>query len=219
MSRARPIEINGEKLWFDTRGAKATEEQLEILATLHEVGEEVDDGEELDDILDADLTQAKVLELLRRALGQGVPPEVEKKREEWRKQRATAPPCRICGREGDSTKHHFVNKWILKELDKYASRWADRRKNCIPLCITCHRDIHSRSNGPNSIAEHLTDTEKRFAHRALDAFVTERPAVAWLVIRGDESVYETKLMRDWIDGRFQVDAAEEQIPAHELLAA
>lgn len=222
MSRARPIHINGETHWFDTarNGRRATEEQLELLATLHEVGGDVDDDEELDDIFDADLTQGEVVERLRAALGQVIPEEVRERRERWREQRAEAPACRICGREGDSSKHHFVNKWILKELDSYHRKWADRRSNCIPLCIKCHRDIHSRANGPHSIADRLTDKEKDFAYRALEAFVTQRPAVAWLVIRGDDSVYETRLMRDWIEGKFDVERSQEpKLPAHQLLAA
>jgi len=204
MSRARPIEINGETVWFDRKGDQATDEQLELLASLHEIGEGLDEDTELDDLLDADLSQGQVLALLRKALGQGMPPEVADRKERWREQRAIAPACRICGKRGDSTKHHFVNKWILKELEKYPSVWSDRRINTIPLCIHCHRSVHTRGEGPHSIADYLTDEEMGFAHRALETFVDERPAVAWLVIRGDESVYETRLMRDWIEGKFEV---------------
>lgn len=212
MSRARPIELpTGERLWFDTHrnSEKATEVQLELLASALDV--------DLDDILDENLSQGDVLTKLRAMLGQGIPPEVLERRRRWREQRSHQPACRMCGRVGDSTKHHFINKWILKELDGYHHKWADRRTNCIPLCIRCHRDIHSRANGSHSIAQYLTDDEKRFADRALTAFVDERPAIAWLVVRGDDEVYETRLMRDWIEGKFIVKG-QSVIDDRQLLA-
>lgn len=202
MSRARPIHTPDQTIWFDTlrNSRKATEEQLELLAMIKEI--------DLDDLLDDPMTQGEVIAKLREALGQGgIPRVVIERRERWREARSHEPACRVCGKKGDSTKHHFVPRWILRELDGYHHKWADRRKNCIPLCIACHRDLHSRANGPHSIVEYLTDEEKRFTDRALTAFVDERPAIAWLVIRGEPSVYECQLMLDWIQHKFEVSSS------------
>lgn len=201
MSRARPVLLpSGEEVWFDTKSNKATEQQLELLATLENL--------DLDDLLEETLHQNAVLERIREALGQDTVPEsVIRKQEEWREQRHRQPECRICGKKGDSTKHHFVNRWILKELNHYARRWASRDKNCIPLCIGCHRDLHSRTkNGRDkSIVDVLSRTERKFAQEAISAFIEERPRVAWLVIQGDpDLVYEARLMRDWLNGQFWV---------------
>jgi hypothetical protein len=199
MSRARPIA--GQ--WFDVQknNQKATAEQLELLATVGNV--------DLEDLLDGAsfgkdyLTQGDVVAELREAMGQTIPPEVLAKRQKWRDERSQAKECRICGRTGDSTQHHFVNRWILKQLEHYQSQWADRRKNCIPACIECHRDLHSRANGPHSIAHLLNDREKDFAERSIQALYDEKPKLFLMIARGDDSVYETRLIRDWIEGKFQ----------------
>ena len=220
MSRARPIVLgkgeNGEpeKVWFDTKlnGKQATDEQLELLA----LGEQI----ELDELLDADLSQADIIERLRNALDQnGIPDDVLQRREEWREERHALPCCRICGKEGDSTKHHFVNRWILKELVDYAWRWSNRNINTVPLCIHCHRLLHLRSSDvEKSIVHRLTDTEKVFVQAALDQLEKERPRLALLIARGDGSVYETRLLRDWIEGKFRVADPEPASPAKQLLA-
>lgn len=200
MSRARPITIPGfDTYWFDTNknGQKATDEQLELLATL--------EGKDLDDMLDEVLTQGEVLRRLRAGLGKmPIPPEILLRRQKWRESRQVQPKCRICKKEGDSTKHHFVNKWILRELTHYASKWADRSKNCIPVCIDCHRDLHERGDEAKSIAGYLKDDERRFAHRAISALLHERPSVFELLVHGDPHVYEARLAKDWCDGRFIV---------------
>lgn len=212
MSRSRPIELpNGEKIWFDTKlnsqpfqntidkvcAESGEEEVLELLATVEDI--------DLDDLFDANLNQGEVMIRLRQALGQyTVPQSVIDRRDRLRRERLAQPVCRICGKKGDSTKHHFVNKWMLRELDQYGQKWADRSKNCIPLCVHCHRLIHSRSNGAHSIVEYLTDTEKQFAEKALTALSEQHPKIIILVARGDDSVYETCLVRDWILGRFQL---------------
>lgn len=194
MSRARPIAGK----WFDLHqnSQKATAEQLELLASTEDI--------DLDDLLEEVLTQGDVVERLRKALGQTIPPEVLLRRQKWREERQVSKDCRICGRKGDSTQHHFVNRWILKELDGYQHKWADRKKNCIPVCIDCHRDLHSRSNGPMSIADKLTDREKEFATAAIQALFDEHPKLFLLVARGQDSVYEARLVRDWIEGKFDV---------------
>lgn len=198
MSRARKITIDGETHWFEVRGSKATDRQLELLASVEDT--------DLEELLEASITQAEVLNRLRLAMGQTIPHDALLRRQKWRKQRSFAPPCRICGKKGDSTRHHFVNKWILKELDQYRTRWSNRRENCIPVCIDCHRDLHDRSNGPVSIAKYLTDAEKAFANHALEQLAEERPKLIILLARGDDSVYEARLIKDWFEGYFDSDA-------------
>lgn len=209
MSRARPITIDGITHWFDTdrNHKKATDKQLELLATVEQI--------DLEDLLESNVTQGEVIQRLRAALGAHdlTPFWVLQKRQKWREQRATQPICRICEKVGDSTKHHFVNKWILKELTGYASKWSNRRENCIPLCIDCHRDLHFRYNGPVSIAPYLNDKERAFANRALEALADERPKLLILLLRGDDSVYESRLAKDWIEGKFEVSARSEALPA------
>lgn len=208
MSRARPIRLpNGEEHWFDTsrNGERATAEQVELLVSViaeHSVVYEDD----LDDLLDEVLTQGEVIKKLRAALGEDpIPADVLERRRKWREQRSVQPCCRVCGKEGDSTKHHFVNKWILRELRSYQQKWAERSKNCLPVCIDCHRKLHSRENGSHSIAECLTDEEKSFAEAALSALAEERPKLLILIARGDDSVYEARLVKDWIEGRFRIE--------------
>jgi hypothetical protein len=200
MSRSRSLIINGEKEWFQTTSAKATDRQLELLASVEDV--------DLDELLESSITQAEVLRRLREALGQGaIPHEVLVRRQKFRRARQAQPGCRLCGKAGDSTRHHFVNKWILRELEHYQARWADRRENCIPVCIDCHRDLHDRSNPSVSIADRLTDREKAFANRALEALAEERPRLLILIARGD--VYESRLVKDWFDGKLNVSAEVE----------
>jgi hypothetical protein len=202
MSRARPIHLPDQTVWVDvTRNSeKASEEQLELLAVVEDV--------DLDDLLDAVLTQGEVVRRLRLALGQDpIPTDVLERRQKWREARQQQPQCRKCGKEGDSTKHHFVPKWILRELRDYASKWADRSKSCIPACIDCHRKLHLREDGRKSIAEFLSDKERDFAEAALSALAEERPKLLLLIARGDSAIYETQLVRDWISGRFAKDPA------------
>jgi 5-methylcytosine-specific restriction endonuclease McrA len=200
MSRARSITLPcGNVVWFDVNknGKVATAEQLELLAT-------IETDCELDDLLDEALTQGDIITRLRKALGADpIPAAVLEKRQKWRAERQTQPECRMCGKIGDSTKHHFVNKWILRELEHYQQVWADRQKNTIPLCIECHRDTHSRDNGPVSIVPFLTEREKAFANAALQALADERPKLLILIARGDDSVYEARLAKDWIEGLFE----------------
>lgn len=203
MSRARSIELNGELFWFDTNknSESATAGQLELLALV--------EHKDLDELLDEVLTQGEVLKRLRTALGTlPIPDDVLEERRRWRESRQIQPCCRVCGKEGDSTKHHFVNKWILRELSGYTQKWADRSKNCIPVCIDCHRDLHSRQNGTHSVADLLTDEEKQFAEDALQALADERPKLLILIARGSDSVYEARLVKDWIEGRLKVSESE-----------
>src|SRR6059058_27345 len=81
MSRARPITINGETHWFDTdkNHRKATDKQLELLATVEQV--------DLEDLLESNITQGEVIRRLRVSLGQSdvIPFWVLEKRQKWRK--------------------------------------------------------------------------------------------------------------------------------------
>jgi hypothetical protein len=198
MSRARYIDLSddpADRIWFDTHrdGEKARAAHLEALALVEEI--------DIDDLLDGHVTQKEVIIRLRSALGQGgVPEEIRKRRKQWKKLRLVAPQCRICEKKGDSTKHHFVNKWILRELRDYAREWSDRSVNTIPVCINCHRDLHERDGPAKSIIEYLTTEERDFAWRALNAFCTQHPKMAMLIARGDDSVYEARLMKDFIIG-------------------
>jgi hypothetical protein len=211
MSRVRPIELpEGGVLWFDTNKngvplhEAVSDEYLELLSTVEDI--------DLDDLIDADINQGEAILRIRTALGQDfMPQSVIDRRDRLRRERQRQPVCRNpeCGKKGDSTKHHFVNKWMLRELDQYASKWADRSENCIPLCIHCHRMIHSRNNGPHSIVDWLTDKEKDFVERALTALSEQHPKIVILIGRGDESVYESCLVKDWFLGRFQVSEDED----------
>jgi hypothetical protein len=198
VSRARPIYIGDEEIWFDTKGngEKAKASHLELLALVEDL--------DLDDLLDEHITQGQIIERLRDALDQNnIPEDVVTRREEWRESRKILPQCRMCGAKDDSTKHHFVNRWILKELQDYAWKWADRNKNCIPLCVRCHRNLHLREGPAKSIVPYLNDREKAFVEAAFEALTRERPHLVVLLARGDEEVYESQLVHDWLKKRFQ----------------
>lgn len=197
MSRARPLTLpTGEVVWFDTslNGLKATADQLELLVTVT--------GEDLDDVLDGSVTQGELLTRLREALDQGcVPEEVLERQRLFRALRRLDPECRCCGQPGNSTMHHFVNKWIMKELSNYREV-AARSRCCIPVCITCHRDLHDRCNEAVSVLPYLTPGERAFASALIERLRRERPDIFALLAEGDDSVYEARLVRDWIEGRF-----------------
>ncbi len=199
MSRARPIA--GQ--WFDMakNSHRATVEQLELLATVED--------RDFDDFLEIqDITQADVVKRLRENLGQTIPDEVLAKRQKWREERQQEKDCRICGRIGDSTKHHFINRWILRNLADYQKKWADRRVNCIPVCLKCHRNLHLRNGVARSIVPHLNETERVFAHRALTTLKEENPRLFIWIAEGSDKVYETRLVRDYLEGRFDVTDEE-----------
>lgn len=210
MSRARAIRFpNGEEHWYDTKrdGEPASALQVELLATYTDA--------DIDDILDEVVSQADVVKRLREALGQApIPREVIERRQKWRQERQRQPQCRCCGKIGDSTKHHFVNKWILRELEYYQQRWAERTKNCIPLCIECHRKFHAREeNGYKSITDYLKGEEKQFAQEAIRALLHEKPKLFELILDGDPRVsYESRLILDWCERKFRVEVVDEPQP-------
>lgn len=200
MSRARYIDLSkdpADRIWFDTHldGEKARPAHLEVLALVDDL--------DIDDLLDGHVTQKDVINRLRNALGQnGIPEEIKERREKWKEARRVAPKCRLCNRPGDSTKHHFVNKWILRELREYSKKWSDRTFNTIPVCMTCHRNLHEREGPAKSIVEYLNTEEREFAWRALDAFCEQHPKMSMFIARGNDSVYEARLMKDFIIGLF-----------------
>jgi hypothetical protein len=211
LSRARPIVLPEELhslvcddgafddgyYWLDVsrNGEQATSGQLELLAAIEDV--------EIDDLLDSVVTQGEILRRLRDALGQGpIPADVLARQAERREARKRQPACRLCGTVGNSTKHHFVNRWILRELADYARDWSDRTKNCVPLCVDCHRDIHQRGNADKSMVGLLSDDEVAFVDAALSALAEERPRLLILIAHGDTGTYESKLLQDWIEGKF-----------------
>lgn len=204
MSRVRSIQTDEGVFWFDVQknSQPATADQLELLAAAEEI--------EIEDLIDgmsfgSELTQGDVIHRLRVAYdAYPIPPEVIERRQARREHSSHEPKCRKCGAVGNSTRHHFVNRWILKELVGYQRHWSSRAKNCIPLCIECHRDIHSRSKGVHSIVKYLTDDECRFVDSALHALSRERPNLLILIARGEEEVYEVRLIRDWLEGKFNV---------------
>lgn len=197
MSRARPVTLpDGSEYWFDMGTVKdqARADDLELLASFEDV--------EIDDLLDESLTRGDVLRRLREHLGVGnIPAEVEMRRRAARFERQRQPECRICQKTGDSTKHHFVNKWILKELSNYEQVGA-RSRCCVPVCIDCHRDLHDRSTDTVSIVPYLEPHERQFARDVLEQLRREHPKILDLLAEGDYSVYEARLVKDWLEGRF-----------------
>jgi len=199
MSRSRPF-INpdtNEITWFDIR-APAKAKHLELLADFEEI--------EVDDLLDAELSQRQVLYRLHK-LENKIPQEVLEKRR--KKLEAGPVVCRICPTygwecEGRITKHHFVPRWLLLELDHY-QRYASRAKSTIPICISRHRDLHFRSENqtPKSIVNFLENPEKELAEQALRELRDTRPAIFSLISDGNFRSYEYQLVRDFTEGKFR----------------
>lgn len=208
MSRARSINHNGEEHWFDTsiNGAPARPNQLELLAAVQNI--------DLDDLLDEGLNQGEVIDQLRCALGQGgtiVIPESILERQRLRREQAQSQ--RICRAhpnneecEGRITRHHFVTKWLMKELENYNS-YSRRDKCTIPLCVGFHRDLHMRQAGDKSIIQYLTDEDKFWAQKMLEELEEQHPKIIRLIRRGDPEIsYEARLIRDYDEGKFEVGA-------------
>jgi hypothetical protein len=210
MSRARPV----AGLWFDRQrgNEKATAIQLETLAEI--------EGITLDDLLDEGLTQAQVLERLREALhGQVIPQEVLDARRRAKELAKTADTCRICSAlgtecEGSITRHHFVCRWLMLELENYQS-YAARSKCCIPICVGRHRDLHIRGDKatPKSIVQFMRPDEAELAQRMLNDLKEQKPALFDLILGGDEESYEYQLVRDYKLGLFVEKSRESAVSA------
>jgi hypothetical protein len=202
MSRARWFDDprSNQVFWFDQK-SRATVEQLELLADYEDA--------ELDDLLDEGLTQKQVLFRLRLASNTiVVPPEILERRRLRKIESQIQPTCRICAIhgwecEGRITRHHFIPRWLMKELDNYVS-YAARSVCTIPLCVGRHRDLHYRGDGTGkSIVPYLRDHERIFAQKLLDELKEEHPKIYELALSGEEGqVYEAQIMHDHVKGGF-----------------
>jgi hypothetical protein len=202
MSRARSITYEGEQVWFDCKknSGPARVEDLETLAAVEEI--------EIDDLLDEGLNQGAVITRLRDALGQGTIPEHVLIRARERKiQQETAPECRLCSLDGQAcegkiTRHHFVTRWLMKELENYEA-YARRDRCTIPVCMGRHRNLHMRTEEDKSIVTYLNETERKFAHKMLSELEEQHPRIMDLARAGDPSLsYEARLVRDYDEGKF-----------------
>lgn len=194
MSRARPL----CGLWWDQKknNQKATVEQLQLLA--------VSENLSLDDLLDEGLLQGETIMRLRLALhGQVIPPEVLARKRQAKIDARLQPRCRMgcdpC--EGMITRHHFVPRWLMLELENY-SAYAARSRCTVPICLSRHRDLHIRNEGDKSIAQYLTDDERAFAQKMLTELKEQHPRIFELLLGGDESTYEHQLVIDYVKGQF-----------------
>lgn len=201
MSRAKHFNHNGADMWFDYK-ARATVEQLELLADY--------EGLEIDDLLDEGLSQKQVARRLFEATSYVVPPEVLERRRERQRLQGMSPACRICSLhgwecEGRITRHHFVPRWLMLELENYQA-YASRSQCTIPVCIGRHRDLHIRDAADKSIVPYLRPHERRFAHQMLEELQESHPKIIGLMASGDFHSYEYQLIRDWQQGLLLKDA-------------
>ncbi len=196
MSRARPF----LGLWFDMK-SRATAEQLELLADY--------EGCDLDDLLDEGLSQRQTLFRLRQVATPGLIPEhVLERRRERERTHGLSPACRICSMngwecEGRITRHHFIPRWLMLELENYQA-YAARSICTIPICVSRHRDLHYRGeNDPDkSIVPYLRDHERKFAQKLMDEIKDEHPRLFDLMASGTQDSYEGTMTRDYLEGRF-----------------
>lgn len=198
MSRARDWihPTTGVCVWFDAYEPEATVEQLELLAQMEDA--------DIDDLLDERLSTRAVLYRLNHNSGL-IPHEII----EQKKARSliTQQPlvCRyhdnpdVC--EGTITRHHFVPRWLMLELPEYV-RYAPRSYCTIPACIGWHRSLHRRNGNDKSIAPYLTDGEKDIADHLIEGLKETRPVLFDLIVGGDSSSYEARLLQDWQKGLF-----------------
>jgi hypothetical protein len=199
MSRARPI----GNLWFDRKRSheKATSEQFETLAAAENIP--------IDDLLDEGLSQGDVIVRLRIALGEGViPAEVLERKRQRRLEAQRQPDCRICTGmgwecEGSITRHHFIPRWMMLQLENYTA-YAARVRCTIPVCVSRHRDLHipNDQETPKSIVQFLNERERLFAQKMLGELREQHPAIFNLLLAGDETRYEAVLVLDYVNGRF-----------------
>jgi len=187
--------------WFDVHG-QATISELELLAEIEDI--------DLDDLLDANLSSREVLFRLNKY--SDLIPEAGLKQDKRRRERGPQEPpvCTICSVEGwqcqgRMTRHHFVPKWIMLELNEY-ERYAPRSVCTIWVCAGAHRFLHVRGDGASkSIVKYLGDEEKKMAHKLISLFREERPRIYALIAGGDKTSYEWQLIHDWRRGSFDVN--------------
>lgn len=201
MSRAKYFNPNGEDIWFDYK-ARATAEQLELLADY--------EGLDIDDLLDESLGQKQVAQrLFEAAKVHVVPPEVLERRRERQRLQGAMPACRICTLndwecDGRITRHHFMPRWLMLELENYPA-YAARRLCTIPVCVGRHRDLHYRDESDKSIVKYLRTDERRFLHKMLGELQEQHPKIFELLLGGDYYAYEYQLVRDYTQGLFLRD--------------
>lgn len=199
MSRARPIELpGGTTLWFDQNqnGQKATSKQLAWLAAAEDTP--------IDTLLDEGLSQGQVLFRLRQVLEPGtIPLDIIERRRKAREEARKQPECRICTTmgwecDGDITRHHFLPRWMMLELENYTA-YAARSKCTIPVCIGRHRDLHldDDKETPKSIAQFMTDDERAFCHKMLEELEWQHPAMFKFIRQGGKGTYEQQLLADY----------------------
>lgn len=201
---------------FDKKAShlKATSVQLETLAAAENIP--------LDDLLDEGLNQGEIRRRLTEIFhGDVIPQEVLERRRAMKELAARQPVCRICSTlgwncEGSITRHHFIPRWMMLLLENYQA-YAARVKCTIPICVGRHRDLHIRSDEhtPKSIAQFLTDDERKFAQKMLDEFRDQHPAIFDLISGGDESTYEAQLLSDYRLGAFR-KALDDAASAHQI---
>lgn len=205
MSRARPL----AGIWFDTQqnGKLCKVEHLELLAAAENIS--------VDDLLDASLNQGELITRLRKALGEGaVPAEVLEQMRRRKAESALLPKCRICGPEGwdcegSITRHHFIPRWMMLQLENYQA-YAARSRCTIPICLGRHRDLHARDDqAGKSIVQYLTDHERAFAQKMLEELEEQHPRIFKLIASGDETVYEGQLIRDYLASGFTRQAMKD----------
>lgn len=199
MSRARPIA--GQ--WFDMKknGQVPKVAHLELLAAAENIS--------VDDLLDEGVTQGELILRLRGALGEGlIPAEVLERHRRYKEEASRQPRCRICDAfgwecEGSITRHHFIPRWLMLQLENYVA-YAARTKCTVPICVSKHRDLHILgSDTPKEIISYLTDDERKFAHKMLSELKEQHPKIFELLLGGDEEVsYEAKLVSSYIKGEF-----------------
>lgn len=211
MSRAKKFTHDGEEIWFNKK-ARATVEQLELLADY--------EGLEIDDLLDEGLTQGSVVKRLYEATTHVVPPEVLERRRRRQLQHGKMAACRICTLhgwecEGRITRHHFVPRWLMLELDSYQN-YAARSMCTIPICIGRHRDLHIRDEADKGIVPYLRPHERRFAAKMLEELQEEHPKIISLMASGDFHSYEYQLIRDWQQGLLLKDDGAYDLDEYEI---
>lgn len=217
MSRARPIRLpDGTEIWFDQNlnGQKAKSSQLAWLAAAEDVP--------IDSLLDEGLSQGHVLFRLREVMEPGtIPFDIIERRRAAREEARKQPACRICPElglecDGDITRHHFVPRWMMLELENYTA-YAARSKCTIPICIGRHRDLHldNDQETPKSIAQFMTDDERQFAQRMLEELEWQHPAMFKFIRQGGKGTYEQQLLTDYDEDLF----AKSELACHDAANA
>ena len=201
MSRAKLFDYDGHNVWFDYKHPRATVEQLELLADY--------EGLDIDDLLDENLSQKQVARRLFEATTHVVPPEVLERRRERERLHGISPACRICTLngwecEGRITRHHFMPRWLMLELENYQA-YAARKLCTIPICVARHRDLHTRDRSDKSIVHYLRISERKFANKMMQELEEQHPKIMGLLLDGDYYAYEYQLARDFRHGLFVKD--------------